>query len=492
MKSAQLQHSEWLKSRRAKLACALVFCCCLFAQTPAASGFQESASNSRPNIVIIMADDLGKDLGCYGNLSARTPNIDRFAAQATRFDRAFATTASCSASRSVILTGLHNHTNGHYGHEHGTHHFSAHAHLGSLPTYLSAAGYLTARIGKFHVAPESVFKFEQALVGNSRSPVEMAEACRPLLESPDERPFFLYFCCSDPHRGGGTDAADPHLPDRFGNLAEGYPGVETQHFSPGEVEVPPYLPDTPACRSELAQYHQSVSRFDAGVGRLLQLIEESGHQDNTLVIVTSDHGIAFPGAKTTCYEPGLAVPFLVRWPGRVPAGADCQVPISHVDLTPTLIDAAGALTQPELFQGKSRWPVWQGEASDDDGTLFASHSFHEVTMYYPMRVVRETKFKLIWNLAHDLPYPFASDLQEAATWQDALRRGDDFQYGQRSVAEYVHRSEFELYDLETDPHETTNLAEFSEYAEELDRLKKRLREFQTTTHDPWLVKWSYE
>src|SRR5262245_24786704 len=133
------------------------------------------------NVVLIVADDHGPDLGCYGNKDARTPNLDKLAADGTRFELSFCTTASCSASRSVILSGLHNHLNGQYGHQHSYHHFSAFDTVKSLPVLLGEAGDRTARVGKFHVAPDSVFKFEQALPGNGRNAVAMAENCKSFL-----------------------------------------------------------------------------------------------------------------------------------------------------------------------------------------------------------------------------------------------------------------------------------------------------------------------
>ncbi len=119
------------------------------------------------NVVLLVVDDLGFELGCYGDAAARTPNLDRIAADGTRFTHAFCTTASCSASRSVILSGLHNHANGQYGHQHAEHHFSSFDRVKSLSTRLSDAGYRTARIGKYHVAPESVHAFDVALPGNA-------------------------------------------------------------------------------------------------------------------------------------------------------------------------------------------------------------------------------------------------------------------------------------------------------------------------------------
>ena len=124
--------------------------------------------------------------------------------------------------------------------------------------------------------------------------------------------------------------------------------------------------------------------------------------------------------------------------------------------------------------------------------VFASHTFHEVTMYYPMRVVRTRRYKLIWNLAHELTYPSASDLYSSATWQEALAKGLKSQFGQRTVGQYLHRPEFELYDLESDPGESNNLAGDEKHAATLAELKDKLKAFQQRTGDPWVHKWIYE
>lgn len=450
------------------------------------------AGSKRPNIVLIVADDHGRgDLGCYGNRVIQTPNLDKLAAEGVRFTSAFCTTASCSASRSVILSGLYNHYNGQYGHEHSYHHFRSFDHVRSLPVLLSQGGYRTARVGKYHVAPEEVYKFDVALPGNSRSPVQMADNCRDFLGGGDARPFFLYFCTSDPHRGGGKATGLPHQPDRFGNRDQGYPGIEEVTYDPEKVVVPDYLPDTPECRAELAQYYQAVSRVDQGVGRLIDILKQTGRYDNTIVIYLSDNGIAFPGAKTTLYEPGMNLPCIVRTPWQKNRGIACDALINYADLSPTILDLAGATPSDHEFHGRSFKSALEREHVDGWDTTYASHTFHEITMYYPMRVVRERRFKLIWNIAHGLEYPFASDLWESATWQGNLRRGNT-RYGRRTIDAYLHRPKFELYDLQNDPHEVVNLADDPKYQNKLDEMKAKLKAFQKRTNDPWILKWDYE
>jgi N-sulfoglucosamine sulfohydrolase len=446
------------------------------------------------NIVLVVTDDQGQDAGCYGNPVLQTPNLDALAADGTRFTNAYCTTASCSPSRSVILTGLFNHANGQYGLEHAYHHFSSFSNVKSLPAMLEAANYRTARIGKYHVGPESVFHFHKQLPGNSRSPVEMADNCRELIAAESDRPFFLYFCTSDPHRAAVAKGL-PHKPNSFGNQPSGKsaPGVEPVHYKPEDVIVPPFLPDTPACRAELAQYYESVSRVDTGLGHLIEILKKTGHYDDTLIIYISDNGIPFPGAKTNAYEPSLRLPCVVRSPEASQRGVVSKAFVSWVDIVPTILDFAGvAASGRKQLHGRSFLPILEQEKPDGWDEIYASHTFHEVTMYYPMRVVRSGKFKLIWNIAYPLPFPFASDLFESATWQDALNRGEDFVYGKRTIKNLLQRPQFELYDLEADPDEIHNLASDNNHHAEFAALKEKLHEFQKRTSDPWILKWERE
>jgi N-sulfoglucosamine sulfohydrolase len=425
----------------------------------------------------------------------KTPNLDTLAADGMRFTHAYCTTASCSPSRSVILTGLFNHANGQYGLEHAAHHFRSFENVKSLPARLSAAGYRTARIGKFHVAPERAYRFDEMLPGNPRNGVAMAERCRELIAAESDRPFFLYFCTADPHRGGGVAEEMAERPDRFGNRPRGqsYPGIKPVHYDAADVVVPPILPDTPACRAELAQYYESVSRADAGLGRLVEILKQAGRYEDTLIVYIADNGIPFPGAKTTVYEPGIRLPCIVRNPYAEKRGVVSAAVVSWVDITPTILDFAGIeLGADDKLHGRSFAPILEQEKPSRWDEMYASHTFHEVTMYYPMRVVRSGRYKLIWNIAHPLPFPFASDLWNSATWQDSLKRGEEFLYGKRTIKSLVHRPEFELYDLERDPDEIQNLASDPAHRDALNNLQDKLKEFQRRTGDPWLLKWERE
>jgi len=452
-----------------------------------------AGQNNRLNVVLIVSDDHGREtLGCYGNPVIKTPNLDALAAEGVRFTNAFCTTASCSASRSVILSGMYNHANGQYGHQHSYHHFISFENIKTLPVLLTEAGYRTGRIGKYHVAPQSVYKFDVTLPGNSRSPVQMAQNCRDFINASDSKPFFLYFCMSDPHRGGGVADELPGKPDRFGNKAKGdYPGIKEVKYDPKDVIVPPFLPDIPECRAELAQYYQAVSRVDQGVGKLLDILKQAGKYENTVIIYISDNGVAFPGAKTTLYEPGMNLPCIVRDPGQKKKGIACDALVNFADLAPTILDFAGAASGKNSFQGRSFKPVLEQEHPKGWDVTYASHTFHEITMYYPMRVVRQRRYKLIWNIAHGLDYPFASDLWAASTWQATIKSGSKY-YGKRTVEAYLHRPKFELYDLQNDPHEVENLADNPKHEKVLTELKAELKAFQKRTKDPWLLKWEYE
>jgi N-sulfoglucosamine sulfohydrolase len=441
--------------------------------------FATPARAAGRNVVFFVADDHGTEaLGAYGNRVVKTPSLDQLASEGVRFTHAFATTASCSASRSVLLTGVHNHRNGQYGHEHEYHHFSAFPNVRSLPVLLAEAGYRTARGGKFHVAPESVFRFQQVIT------LPTLEA---FIKADSAKPFFVYYGTNEPHRPFNHDAED--------------------RVDPRSVTVPPWLPDIPEVRDELALYEASVRKVDKAFGMLVDTLRRTGTYEDTLIVYLSDNGAPFPGSKTNVYEPGIRLPLIVKKPGQARRGSVNTAMISWVDITPTILDFAGVQTAPgppsqpvgpgrftnqtPAIQGRSFLGIIEQEQPEGWDEVYASHTFHEITMYYPMRVVRTRTHKLIWNIAHPLPYPFASDLFESKSWQGALARKLTT-FGPRTIQAYRQRPAFELYDLERDPLESANLAADPKHAQVLAQLKARIKAFQERTGDPWVIKWRYE
>lgn len=468
------------------------------------------AHAKQKNVVIVVVDDQGFQAGSYGNKVIKTPNIDRLAAEGTRFTRAHCTTASCSASRSVIMTGLYNHATGHYGHAHGYNHFSTYETVQSLPVMLSDAGYRTCSIGKYHLAPEYVYHFDTYRnkdVQGNRNSVRMAKNAKDWLQEESDKPFFLYFCSSDPHRGGGLGGFSNH-----NDKPNYYPGVNPIRYKAKDVEVPPWLPDTPECRQELAEYYQAISRFDQGFGDLLDALKETGHWDDTLIMFLSDNGPPFPGAKTCLYEPGANLPFLVRHPDQTKKGVTTNALVTWADIVPSVLDYCDVTPKPApairtrenkgardttgkpvpvKFHGKSFLPAIEQENPRGFDEIYASHTFHEITMYYPMRVIISGKYKYTFNIAHQLPYPFASDLFASPTWQSVLKSKEQI-YGKRTVYAYLHRERHELYDLEADPDEIHNLAFKPEHQKKLKELQAKLKSWQKQTKDPWFLKWEYE
>jgi N-sulfoglucosamine sulfohydrolase len=457
--------------------CLLSLAFALAPASPAAAGPK--------NVLLLVADDLGMQVGCYADPVAKTPNLDALAKSGTRFSNAFASVASCSASRGTILTGLPTHACGQFGHAHAEHNIHSFPWVKGLPAYLKPAGYRSGVIAKLHVLPKEVYPFDVEMQGNGRNPVQIANQARKFLADTGDKPFFLLVGFTDPHRAAHGFAND-------GKYPADVPAVK---FDPKKIPVPPFLPDQSEVRAELAEFYESATRLDDGVGRVLKVLEEAKKLDDTLVIFVSDNGIPFPGAKTTMYDAGVHLPMIVRRPGQK-AGVVSSAMVSWTDIVPTVLDWCGVKPEPVgkkgvPLPGHSILPILEQEKPAGWDVVFGSHQFHEITMYYPVRMVRTRQYKYLFNIAHRLEFPHASDLWASPTWQGILKRGDKMM-GNRSVDSYLNRDKEELYDLQADPHELKNLATDPKYADVLADMRKRCREWQEKTNDPWLVKYQHE
>jgi N-sulfoglucosamine sulfohydrolase len=457
------------------------------------------------NVLLLISDNQGTDAGCYGNPVIITPNLDSLAKNGVLFTNAFATVASCSACRSVIYTGLFNHTNGQYGHAHQPYDQHTHRWVKSIPSILNEMGYRTGIIGKLHVKPHEVYPFKKMYTEgfqDNRNGFAMAEKAKEFLSSEPDKPFLLVIGLHDPHRS---------KPGNFGNERE-YPGIKEIIYHSDNVIVPPYLPDEPEVRKELAEYYQAVSRLDQGVGYILKALKEVGREKETLVIFISDGGPAFPGSAYDLYDPAIHQPMIIYTPTFEKKGIINNAMVSYIDILPTILNWAGIdapykilspnysrppqLDLPEqnghyILPGRSLLPILEEENPPGWDTIYAAHSFHEITMYYPMRVIRTRKFKYILNIAYKLAFPIATDIYSSLTWQGIQSRKEKM-IGIRSVESFIHRSREELYDIEKDPYEINNLAYDPAYKNILNELRKKLKEFQVQTDDIWLLKYKYE
>lgn len=449
----------------------------LAAAVIAALGRPAAAADPPKNVILLVADDLGRQLGCYGDATARTPNLDRLASQGTRFTHAFASVASCSASRATLLTGMPTHQCGQFGHAHAEHNVHTFRQIRSLPQLLNAAGYRTGVVGKLHVQPQAVYPFH--VEAPAPSVVHIAEQVRLFLAGREGKPFFLHVGFAEPHR----------VAQGFGNEAKRANGIPAVTFDPNTVTLPSFLSDNADTRGEWAGFLQAVARLDHGVGLVLRELETAGVLNDTLVIFLSDNGPPFQGAKTTLYDPGVHLPLIVRRPATKHA-ASTSAMASWTDIAPTILDWTG-VPAPKGLPGRSILPVLTQENPERWNLVYGSHQFHEITMYYPMRMVRSRTHKYILNLAHGLEVPHASDLWASPTWQGVLRRGDRL-FGRRTVAAYLNRPREELYDLTADPDELKNLVADPAAAGLLAQMRTNCRTWQEATNDPWVVKYRHE
>jgi arylsulfatase A-like enzyme len=399
-----------------------------------------------PNLVVILADDLGYgDLGAYGGRSIRTPNLDRLAREGVRFDNCFVSSPQCSPNRSSIFTGCTPHTTA-----------TSRLHT-PLPDWepsflepLKAKGYFTGAFRKVHQG--TAFDKRWHFYGTANQPFSEFFERRP-----KDHPFFLHVGFVDPHR--------PYAPGAF-----------TPPHDPAKVRLPRFLPDTPAVRQDLAHYHDEIARMDAECGVLLDLLRKHGAAENTLVVFTGDNGMPFPRAKGSCYDPGIRVPLLARWPRRLTPGVRSDL-IAHVDLPVAWLAAAG-IAKPPKMQGRD----FLAPNHQPRTEVFSERNWHD--NFDPIRAVRTDRHKLIFNAAPHFPYRPAWDLGDSPSWRSYLEEGrrGKLSAGQRQLLAPT-RPVLELYDLQEDPDEFHNLAASPAHAAIREDLERRLSQWMHATLD---------
>jgi N-sulfoglucosamine sulfohydrolase len=428
---------------------------------------KQTEKNDRPNIILFTADDMGLEIGCYGNTIAKTPNFDLFASEGVRFQTAYVTHASCSPSRCSMLTGLYPHQNGHVGLAPS---YSMDKEYLSIPTLLKESGYRTGITGKLHINPASAFDFDFILLNpelnvKKRDVKTILDKTEKFISQSDD-PFFLMF-----------NAIDPHRP-----FSDQLCGLPEKPLVPDEVSTLPFIGvDAPELRPEAAGYYNCVSRADKAFGLLMNILKNNGKDQNTLVIVIGDNGPAFTRAKTTCYEAGLRTPFIIKWGSKFKGGTVRKEMISTVDIMPTVLEAAGVKLPAEL-SGKSIIRLLKGKQDKWREYLFGEFTAHMRSHLFPRRAVRDQRFKLIHNLDHGKQNPIKS-VDGCKAYDFIMKKGNVPEYIKQAYQTYTTPPEFELYDLQIDPHEFNNLAAIPYYQKTLSRLKNALEKWQIDTND---------
>lgn len=432
-----------------------------------------------PNILLIVSEDNGPDLGCYGNPYVYTPNLDQLAAEGVQFNNAFVTYSVCSPSRGTILTGLYPHQNGQIGL--ATHKYRMYDGIKTLPKYLRQAGYFSGCIGKVHVNPESEIPWDYRpgglLNGANFGKKNMwlyAEKSMEFIRKSKGKPFFLM-----------VNYPDAHFPVQYD--VEGLP---TKKLEAHEVDAPlAYVgANSDYLRKYTANYYNCINRLDESVGMLLDSLSTSDKADNTIIIYMGDHGAQFSRGKCSNYEGALKIPFVMHWPKHIKSNLKKDELISTIDLLPTILDLAG-VEKPEILPGKSLMALAKDEEKKWAEYVFAGGTGSTPFFYFPRRSVRDKRFKLIYNINYEEENPhvrFYNNRQGHFVAGTSLEETEALDAEMSKVYQtWRNPPQFELYDLENDPNEFKNLSDSLEFKDELERLKTVLKQWQIDTNDPF-------
>lgn len=450
---------------------------CLAAVFSGLSIASDAAGSERPNLLLLVAEDLSPRLGAYGDRVAHTPNLDRLAREGVRYTRAFTTSGVCAPSRAAIIMGVHQNAwgAGHMRAAAGGYVAVPPPDWKAFPELLRAAGYYTVNSGKTDYQMGSGFA-QGALDGPSSLWDESRAS--DWRGRPDGRPFFAYRTFLGTHE---SQVWPTWQVRSWTGLALAFMRIRN-HWSwfletdPGAIQLPPYYPDTVTVRADLARHYNNIAVMDRQVGEILAKLEEDGLAEDTVVIYIGDHGDGLPRAKRWLYDSGLQIPMIVRWPGRVEAGSVEEGLVAGIDLAPTLLALAGVAV-PDHMQGR----VLLGPAAEPEpGYVYAARDrMDEVDD--TVRAVRDRRFKYIRNLYPERPYVQPSAFRDQMPMMEELNQlaAQGRLEGDAALWFRSTRDAEELYDTESDPHEVHNLAADPAHAETLERMRAEL--------DRWLA-----
>jgi len=477
------------------------------------AALKESAQ--RPNILIAISDDQSyPHAAAYGYAAARTPAFDRVAAAGVLFRNAFTPAPGCSPMRAAFLTGRQI-----WQIEHaGAHASSFPAQYEVFPDRLEAAGYFVGQTGKGwgpgnwevsgrsrNPAGPSFSRLTADTPPGVRNTDYAANFAEFLAQCPEDRPFCFWYGASEPHRAFQK-------------------GIGRRHgIDPDQVDVPPFLPDTPEVREDIADYLFEIWWFDQHLRRMLKMLEDAGRLAGTLVIVTSDNGMSFPRAKANVYEYGIHMPLAVSWPARVPAGRAVDDLVSLIDLTTTIYDAAGVAPPVEHPpSGSSLLGMLtsngQGVVEPQRNAVYSGRERHSSSRYhslgYPQRAIRTHDYLYIRNFRPERwpagaprkydrggyagpgdvvqrrlgpPHGGYHDIDACPTLSLLVERRDDPRIGRFLELAVGKRPAEELFLVGSDPGCLENLAGDPAHAEVRKQLSDRLTAYLRETGDPRVV-----
>jgi N-sulfoglucosamine sulfohydrolase len=411
---------------------------------------------ARLNVIAVICHDWGRYQTCNGAEGVRSPNVDEFAEGGVRFQNYFCTAPQCSPSRAAIWTGRYPHANGVIGLVHSGFANDLHPHERHLAQVLGENGYDTHVFGNQHVTPQGPERLGYRTSHGAGTCEHIAENAAQFIRGYERKnsPLFMQVAFFEPHRP--------------------FPVNSMLRKAAKDVTLPPYLPDLPEVREDFSYFEASAASADAAFGRIVDAVDRSELKDDTIVIFTSDHGIPFPRAKMTLYDPGIETALVMRIPGYRGGVVHPEL-ISNVDLFPTLLELLD-IPVPETVQGRSFLPLLRGDAYSPRSEVFAEKTFH--TYYDPMRAVRTKEWKLIVNFEHA---PFQ---EVSPDYDNNALNYPQIMLAMRPASKY--HPFMELYHLQSDPLEQTNLAEEPAHRTVRDELARKLRGWMEESDDPLL------
>ncbi len=422
-----------------------------------------AANTTRPNFLWLIAEDFGPHLGCYGTKEVWTPNLDRLAAEGVRYTHFFTTSPVCSASRSAFNTGMYQITIG--AHNHRSHRDDGYRlpdGVRVLSDWFRDAGYFTANIVNF---PESL-----GIRGTGKTDWNFSYDGKPFdsnnwADLKSRQPFYAQVNFSETHRAF----------------------TAPKKADPAKVEIPPYYPDHPVTRADMAAYLDEATELDRKIGLVLKQLEEDGLADNTVVIFFGDNGEAHVRGKQFCYDEGLHVPLIIRWPKGIPVPAhfkpgsvDDRI-LEAIDLAPTCLDLAGVPIPPKM-EGR---PFLGPHVGAPREYAFGARDRCDMTVFR-FRTARDRRYRYIRNFTPDRPFLQRNDYKEQSypVWNllKELDKEGKLTPPQKFLTAPTMPEE-ELYDLLNDPYEINNLAQSPDHQDVLRRMRAAVEKWIEETND---------